>query len=99
MLSCSSAIFGQQRHVQAQALRFHAFGIRHTHAPMDFELLDVNTIDHDSWNFGEKDIRRRAPILIAVEQRTPGSANLLGRKRGHDFLETRIAAQCVKVRV
>jgi len=53
-----------QRHVQAQALRFRALGIRHTHAPMDFELLDVNAIDHDRLNFGEKRIGRRAPILI-----------------------------------
>ena len=53
-----------ERHVEAQALRFRALGIRHTHAPLDFQLLDMNAINHDNCNFGEKPIRGRAPILI-----------------------------------
>ncbi len=60
-----------QRHVQAQALRLRALRIRHPHAPMDFELLDVNAIDHDRWNFGEKRIGRRAPILIVQSSERP----------------------------
>ena len=53
-----------QRQVHTQALRRGAFGIRHAHAAIDFELLDVNAIDHDRWNVGEKHIGPRAPILI-----------------------------------
>jgi hypothetical protein len=31
-------------------LRLGALGVQHAHAPMNFELLDVNAIDQDSWN-------------------------------------------------
>src|SRR5437764_533956 len=37
--------------------------------------------------------RRASANSDRAEQRTPGSANLLGRKRAHDFLEARIATQ------
>ena len=67
-----------QRHVQAQALRFGALGIRHAHPSMDFELLNVNTIDHDSWNFGEKHIGPRAPILIAQSSERQARRTYLG---------------------
>jgi hypothetical protein len=58
----------------------------------------MNSIDHDSWNLGEKRIGRRAPILIA-QPAAPGSTILFGRERGHDRLETRIAAVSSKVAI
>src|SRR5438477_2785569 len=67
-----------QRHVQAQALRLRPLGIRHAHPSMDFELLNVNTIDHDSWNFGEKHIGPRAPILIAQSSERQARRTYLG---------------------
>jgi hypothetical protein len=87
-----------QRHVQAQALRFHALEIRHAHAPMNFELLDVNAIDHDSLNFGAKRIGRRAQFSSRREW-TRDSERLLGRKRSYNLLKARVAAQRIPVRV
>ena len=52
---------------------------------MNFELLDVNAIDHDSWNFGEKRIGRRAPILIVQSSERQAQRTYLGASEATIF--------------
>ena len=76
-MTCSSAV----------ALSDQAFAleIRDPQAPMDFELLDVNAINHDRWNFGEKRIGRRAPILIVQSSERPARRTYLGASEATIF--------------
>ena len=55
--------FRPKGHIQDQALWFGAFTIRHTDAGIDFQLLDMNAIDHGKWNFGEQDVRQPGKFL------------------------------------
>src|SRR5438309_9589731 len=97
MLSCSSAIFGQSVTFKLK-LRFRA---RNPARPRAHGLRAARYECDQSrpLEFWREAHRTASANSHRAEQRTPGSANLLGRKRGHDFLETRIATQRVKVRV